>query len=98
MAIKDKQFFTNRHGLPDIFRPLLWSFRWEDMDPEEDKEDIIVNTVNDGTLQHWHWLMNRYGKKEVKRVLEGRLASEIYPESQNLARLIFGIEHLRNAR
>lgn len=93
-----KLFSTNQHGLPDMFRPLLWSFKWEDMDPIEDKEDIVVNTVNDGTLEHWRWLIDTYGKKEVKRVLEGRLASEIYPESRNLARVIFGIGHLRHAR
>lgn len=89
---------TNQHGLPEMFRPLLWSFKWEDIDLKKHKEDIILNTVNHGSLKHWRWIMNYYSKDEIRHILENRIATEIYPESQNLARLIFDVRNFRHAR
>lgn len=87
-----------RKKLPSIFRPLLWSLAWKDIDIEEDKEDIIVNTVNHGELKHWKWITKTYGKKTIKRILENRLDSELHPESRNLAKIIFSVTQFRHAR
>lgn len=84
--------------MPLIFRPLLWSLSWKDVHIEDDKEDIIVNTVNNGTLNHWKWIIKTYGKKTIKRVLERRLDSEFHPESRNLAKVIFSVTQFRHAR
>jgi hypothetical protein len=78
-------------GLPEMFRPIMWSYRFEDINADKHREEIIVNTVNFGNLRHWHWLIKHYGKKEIHRVLQRRLATEFNPESRNLARLVFGI-------
>jgi hypothetical protein len=83
---------------PKIFQPLLWSFKWQDIDVMEDKDVIIVNTVNEGTLSHWHWLIQTYGKQTIQQVLERHLASEFHPESRNLAKIIFSISKFRYAR
>lgn len=93
-----QQDSIEKNTLPEMFRPLLWSLRWEEIDVERDKEDIIVAAVNEGCLDHWRWIIKRYGKEEIRRVLERRLVTEIHPESLNLARLIFGVEGLRHAR
>jgi len=87
-----------RKKLPNSFKPLLWSFKWDAIDIEEDKEDIIVNVINEGTLDHWRWVIKIYGKDEIKRVLMSRLSSEFHPESRNLAEVIFGIPYFRRAR
>lgn len=84
--------------LPEMFRPLLWWGRWEDVDAEEDKEDIIVSAVNEGTLHHWRWLVNTYGKETIRKILEKRLATEFHPESRNLAKVIFSVSGFRHAR
>ena len=89
---------AHQNKLPDFFKPLLWSLKWDSIDIDEDKEDIIVNTVNEGTLDHWRWIINAYGKKEIRRVLERRLASEFHPESRNLAKIIFSVPHFQHAR
>jgi hypothetical protein len=89
---------AKKQKLPEMFRPLLWSFRWRDIDIEENKEDIILNAVNDGTLDHWRWLLKTYGKEEIKRVLNGRLITEFHPESLRLAQLIFGTFSPHHAR
>ena len=83
---------------PKIFQPLLWSFQWRDIDVVEDKDAIIVNAVNEGTLAHWHWLIQTYGKKTIKQVLEQHLASEFHPESRNLAKVVFSLSKFRHAR
>lgn len=87
-----------RYKLPEMFRPLLWWLDWEALEVEEDKEDIILAAVNNGQLDHWRWLIKVYGKEEIRRVLETRLVTEVYPESLNLARLVFGVNKLRYER
>lgn len=88
----------NKAGVPESFKPLLWSFRFDAIDPEKDKEDIIVNTVNEGTLAHWRWIVARYGRETIRQVLARRLVTEFHPESLNLARAIFGLSSVRYAR
>ncbi|OGF74142.1 hypothetical protein A2Z63_00225 [Candidatus Giovannonibacteria bacterium RIFCSPLOWO2_02_44_8] len=88
----------SKRRLPEMFRPLLWSLRWEDIDIDEDKEDIIVNAVNEGTLKHWRWIIKMYGEEKIRGVLKRRLASEFYPESRNLAKVIFSVPQFRHAR
>jgi len=88
----------NRHQPPEIFRPLLWSLKWSEIDVDEDREDIIMGAINDGTLEHWRWIIKTYGKETVREILEHHLASEFHPESLNLARTIFSLHSLRHAR
>lgn len=83
--------------IPKIFRPLLWSLKWDEIDIDEDKEDIIVNAINRGTLIHWRWIKKIYGQKIIQKVLRRRLASEFFPESLNLAKILFSAQ-FRNAR
>jgi len=83
---------------PEMFRPLLWSLKWEEVDIREDKDDIIVNAINEGTLDHWRWLIKTYGKETIRKVLERHLVSEFHPESRNLAKLIFSLPRFRHAR
>lgn len=89
---------VQKRQLPEMFRPLLWGLRWDDLDVQEDKEDIIVNIINEGTLRHWRWLIDTYGKDVIRRVLERRLETEFHPESRNLAKIIFSISHFQHAR
>jgi hypothetical protein len=89
---------VSKKQLPLIFRPLLWWARWSDLDAQEDKEDIIVSVVNEGSLSHWRWLIGIYGKDTIRKVLENRLATEFHPESRNLAKAIFSLSGFRHAR
>lgn len=107
MAIRDGMRYNTymertstakRRQPPLHFRPLLWSLKWSDIDIDEDKEDIIVNTVNDGSLEQWRWLIETYSKDAIRRILQERLTTEFHPESRNLARIIFSFPHFRNAR
>jgi len=83
---------------PEIFRPILWSLRWEDIDMHEDKDDIIVNTINEGNLVHWRWIIKVYGKENVKQVLLRHLQSEFHPESRALAQVVFSFPRFSHAQ
>ena len=83
---------------PEIFRPFIWWTKWDDVDVQEDKEDLVVSAVNEGTLAHWRWLVKTYGKEEIRKILQKRLATEFHPESRNLAKLIFSVSDFRHAR
>lgn len=84
--------------LPLMFRPLLWWTKWSDIDVEQDKEDIVISAINEGTLSHWRWLLETYGKEAIRKILQRRLDSEFHPESRNLAKIIFSVSGFRHAR
>lgn len=75
--------------LPESFRPLLWSYDFKNVNPDENKKLIIINAINYGNLSHWKWLARYYGKGAVKEILEKSLASEIRPQARKLASIIF---------
>ncbi len=96
--MKENPITNNSHGLPEAFRPLLWSLKWEEVDSTKDKEDIILGAVNEGTLDHWRWIIQAYGREVIREVLARRLATEFHPESRNLARVVFDLPPLSYAR
>ena|ERR1700730_7597353 len=55
--------------LPETFRPLLWSYDFSRIDPLKHKKTIIVQAVNYGTLAHWRWLVQSYGREGVRDVV-----------------------------
>ena len=93
-----KAIVQTTHGLPESFRPLLWSLKWENLDINKDKDDIILAAVNEGTLAEWSWILHTYGKETIRETLGKRLATEFYPESRNLARVVFDLPPLSYAR
>lgn len=78
--------------LPEFFRPLLWSYDFSKIDPDRDKKLIVVNAVNYGDLIHWRWLINFYGKENVKKILSEIPVTELRPQVRSLISLMFGVE------
>ena len=83
--------------LPETFRPLLWSYDFSRIDPLKHKKTIIVQALNYGTLTHWRWLVQSYGREGVRDVLTHVPASEIKPRSLRLASLVLGVERFNYA-
>jgi hypothetical protein len=88
---------NNKAKLPENFRPFFWSYRFEDLDPQDNKKTVIVQLVNYGTLAHWQWLVREYGIPEIRQVLQSIPATEINPRTRALATLLFSIPHWRHA-
>lgn len=89
---------VNPAQLPEMFRPLLWSLKWPDLNVGQDKTDIIMGAINEGTMVHWQWIIRTYGKETIRQILSKRLATEFHPESYQLARVIFDLPPLHYAR
>ena len=83
---------------PKIFRPILWWQRWDTLDTWEDRRDIIMSALTNGRLEHVRWIIQAYGKEEIKRVLSECLETEFHHGARNLARVLFSISHFRHAR
>lgn len=74
--------------LPEIFRPILWSYDFEKCDPEKMKNTIIANSVNYGTFSHWRLLRSFYGKKVIKERLHTTPLS-FRDSARKLAEIVF---------
>lgn len=85
------------NSLPDFFRPLMWSYDFDSLDLNKNKKSIIINTINYGDLKHWRWVVKRYGKSEVKKVLENIPAWELRSRVRKLVSLIFSLKNLNYA-
>ena len=90
-VLKDKK-------LPEMFRPILWGLRFDAIRAWKDKEAIILSALNDGELAHLRWIIKSYGTDEIRKTLSSRLETELYPESRNLARVLFSVPNFRHAR
>ena len=85
-------------AIPDSFRSLLWSLKWEALDAWEDREDIITAAFNEGCLEQIRWIIQTYGKEEIRNCLSRRLETEFHSESRHLAKVIIPGLDFRHAR
>lgn len=74
--------------VPNIFKPILWSYSLDKIDPERHKKLLITQAINYGDLPHWEWLARHYGKKEVLAVVRQSRAQSIRPTAHRLAMLL----------
>ena len=93
MAVKIKTSLNSREKIPEFFRPILWSYDFNNIDPQKNKKTIIVNAINYGGLNHWRWLIQYYGKNEIKKILSKIPATQIRPRVLKLASIIFDIKN-----
>jgi len=76
--------------IPTYFRPILWSYDFEKLDPQKNERDIILNTINYGNLIHWFWISEKYGKTEVWRIVNQSGPSKLRSGARRLAEIMFG--------
>ena len=83
--------------LPDWFKPLAWSWDFDKINPHKDTELIIRQTVNYGTLKHWHWIKSFYGEAKIREVIAHTPATAFRPQALRLASLIFKVTQFSHA-
>lgn len=81
--------------LPKDFKFLLWGYKFNLIDPEEDKRIIIVNTINYGNLSQWRWLTKTYGKERLREIIRLIPESEFRKHILKLMKLLFKIKKLK---
>lgn len=86
-----------KQNLPSFFKPLLWSYNFSRIDPENNKKLIIIQTINYGNLEHWRWINKFYGRKVVRDLLQNITSTELRPQALRLAGLLFNIERFNYA-
>ncbi len=55
--------------IPKSIKSILWPYDINDISLEEDKETIITQCLNYGTLKEVRWLFKAYGEEEIKKVV-----------------------------
>jgi len=81
--------------LPEFFSPLLWAYNFSSLDLERDKERIIINTINYGQWKHWQWIVNYYGRENIKQFIENTPISEFRSRALKLVSLLLGIKNFK---
>ncbi len=76
--------------LPEFFGPVLWSYKLQNISPEKDKKEIIINTLNYGKWPHLQWIVNYYGKEGIQEVVRNIPKSEIRSSALALAQSLLG--------
>ncbi len=54
--------------IPIAFKPFLWSYNFDTLDKEKNKDAIISSILNYGTIDTWPILFEIYDKKEITDV------------------------------
>ncbi|MDP2910638.1 MAG: hypothetical protein Q8N58_02545 [bacterium] len=83
--------------LPQFFKPLFWYCDFSKFDLRENKEEIMIQTINYGDWQHWQWLFNYYGREETKKIIKDIPFSAFRKRILKLIFLIFKINKLKYA-
>ena len=91
-SIKNKK---TKKALPQFFKPLFWGYRFSSIDPINNKELIIVNTLNYGDLKQWKWLIEVYGKKNLKNTIKLIPESEFRKHVIPLIKLLFNVDKFK---
>jgi len=55
--------------IPKSIESILWSYDISNASFEQDKETIITQCLNYGTLREVKWLFKTYGEEEIKKVI-----------------------------
>ena len=61
---------TKNRKLPRFLQPILWSYDISKMNTKEDKDIIIEQVLNYGTMREIKWLFNTYSLREIKNVIK----------------------------
>jgi hypothetical protein len=89
---------VKKQKLPEDFKAVMWGYNFKKLDPEENYERIIVNTLNYGSWKQWQWLASFYGRKKLKNIIEEIPVSEFRNyRALHLISLILGIKKMKYA-
>ncbi len=84
--------------LPESFKSILWSYKFEECDPTKMKKTIIVQALLYGNLSQLAWIREFYGDEEIKHVLSIIPATEIRPKTRNLIEILFDFSNWNYAQ
>lgn len=79
--------------IPSFVKPYLWFNDLTTIDPQKNKNRIILNVLNLGSKQATDWFFAFYSKRTIKRVIENYGAKgELSDKSLNYWILVLNID------
>lgn len=81
----------NNQQLPSFLRPFLWSYDFNKIDKQKDKNIIIKNILDYGTEEATNWLRDNYTNKETQDVIRRSVRSAWSKKSINFWELIYKV-------
>lgn len=96
--MKKAQGKYKKNKLPESFRPMFWSFRFPDIDPDKEAPLIIKQILAYGDLPEWRWMVKKYGRHKIKAVLSKTLQTELRPSLVELSKVAFNVRSMPYAR
>lgn len=88
---------NNKTKLPQFFKPLFWSYKFSNINPDEHKTEIIMQTINYGQLRHWKWIIKYYGIKEIERIVAALPITAFRPQDLRRFATLTGIRRFNYA-
>ncbi len=77
---------------PGSLQAALWSYKLDALDLEADKELIIQQVLNYGTIEEVRWLRRTYSEEEIKEVVAHPRRGMWLPEVLTFWTTMYGIE------
>ncbi len=78
--------------ISEKFKPFLWSFDIEKMDPDRDKNRIIINVLNLGSKEATDELFREYDIEIIKELVRNPKPGEWNKKSLNYWSIIFDLK------
>ncbi len=79
--------------IPSFVKPYLWFNDLEKIDPQKNKNRIILNVLNLGSKQATDWLFDIYSTQTIKKVIKNYGAKgELSDKSLNYWTLVLNID------
>lgn len=75
--------------LPEFFRPIMWSWTFDEIDVDLMKNTITIQALNYGDLKHWRWVAENFGREVVKSVFDANKKTNMDKHNAELVELIF---------
>lgn len=74
----------------------MWSYDFDQLDLNRDKQSIVINTINYGNLDQWRWINDYYGLSLLKQTIMSVASTAIRSRVKPLVKLIWSITEFNN--
>ena len=83
--------------IPEWFQKLYWWGNSSKIDARRNQRVVVVQTINQGNLDQWKWLVQTYGKNELREMIRNIPVSEFRRGALKLISLLLGISKMNYA-
>lgn len=78
--------------VPLSFKPFLWSYDFDKLDLEKNKQTIIMQILYFGNIKQWRELFHIYGYDQVKNIFKNSRPDEWQYKAINFWKLKFDLK------